>query len=90
MQKNIYSGEKIYLNKISMRKIVKYCNFPLSLREKKVLELAAQGYNNPTIARKLYVNRHTVKAHMASALRKLSATNRTNAVYIALKSNIIK
>ena len=73
----------------SITKSVNSPKFPLSYREKKVLEYAAHGLDNPDIAKKLYISRHTVKAHLASAFRKLSALNRTNAVYIALKNNML-
>ena len=72
-----------------MQDIINSSKIPLSYRERKILEYAAQGLDNPEIAQKLYISRHTVKAHLASAFRKLSALNRTNAVYIALKSKII-
>ncbi len=73
----------------SIKEIIKSSDIPLSYRERKVLEYAARGLDNPAIAQKLYISRHTVKAHLAAAFRKLSAINRTNAVYIALKNKII-
>ena len=62
----------------------------LTIRERKVIEYAAQGMDNKEIARKLYISSHTVKAHIAAALRKLSAANRTQAVYKAVKEHIIE
>jgi len=62
----------------------------LTIRERKVIEFAAQGLDNKKIAKILYISSHTVKAHIASALRKLSAANRTNAVYKAVKQHIIE
>lgn len=62
----------------------------LSTRELKVIEFAAQGLDNNEIAEILYISSHTVKAHIASAMRKLSANNRTNAVYKAVKLHIIE
>lgn len=64
-------------------------NTVLTQREHKVIEFAAQGYDNEEIAKELFISRHTVKVHIASALRKLSAINRTQAVYLAMKYNII-
>jgi len=77
-------------SKSTVQKIINTSRIPLSIRERKVLELAAKGCDNPDIAKKLFISRHTVKAHLASIFRKLSASNRTNAVYIALKRNIIE
>lgn len=62
----------------------------LTIRERKVIEFAAQGLDNKEIAKNLYISSHTVKAHIAAALRKLSASNRTNAVYKAVKQHIIE
>ena len=62
----------------------------LSVRELKVIEFAAEGLDNNEIAKRLYISPHTVKAHIASAMRKLSANNRTNAVYKAVKMHIIE
>lgn len=64
-------------------------NTVLTQREHKVIEYAAQGFDNAEIAKELFISRHTVKVHIASALRKLSAINRTQAVYLAMKYNII-
>jgi len=45
--------------------------------ERRVAELAAEGLTNPQIAERMVVGRETVKTHMASILRKLGLTNRT-------------
>lgn len=88
--KNYYNfGTSNFSLNNSIKDIFKSSDIPLSYRERKVLEFAAQGLDNPAIAKKLYISRHTVKAHLAAAFRKLSAINRTNAVYIALKNKII-
>ena len=79
-----YTNIRRYNNINPIVKSVNLPKIPLSHREKRVLEFAAHGLDNPDIAKKLYISRHTVKAHLA-----LSAINRTNAVYIALKRNII-
>ncbi len=61
----------------------------LSPRENKILEYAAMGLDNKEIGQKLYISHHTVKAHMASVMRKLDASNRTNAIYIAMKQHLL-
>jgi DNA-binding NarL/FixJ family response regulator len=63
--------------------------FDLTEREIEVLALMADGLNNPEIATKLYVSRSTVKAHVSHILAKLNVANRTEAITIALKNNII-
>ncbi len=58
--------------------------------ETKILQLIALGLNNQTIAEKLYMSPHTVKAHIAKLLKTLNATNRTHITYIAYKAKIIE
>ena len=62
---------------------------PLSEQEISILKLAANGLENTQIAKLLYISHHTVKAHLTSAFRKLGVANRTQAVYEALKNNLI-
>ena len=61
----------------------------LSEQEISILTLAAQGLEITQIAKILFISHHTVKAHMTSVFRKLGAVNRTEAVYIAIKNNLI-
>ena len=49
---------------------------PLTAREEEVLVLVAQGRTNAEIAGELYITMSTVKAHIASLMRKLGARNR--------------
>jgi DNA-binding NarL/FixJ family response regulator len=49
---------------------------PLTAREEEVLRSVAQGRTNNEIAGDLYITTSTVKAHVASLMRKLSARNR--------------
>jgi DNA-binding NarL/FixJ family response regulator len=51
----------------------------LTDREREVAHLLARGMTNPAIARDLYLSPDTVKAHVARVLRKLGASNRTEA-----------
>ena len=61
----------------------------LTEREKYILDLLKDGYGNGEIAKLAFISRHTVKAHISSILRKIQAKNRTNAIYIALKTGLI-
>jgi len=62
---------------------------PLTERELEVLNLVAEGFSNPQIARHLGVSRNTVKFHVSSIIAKLGATSRTEAVTIALRRGLI-
>lgn len=61
----------------------------LTTNEYKILQLVAMGLSNKEIAFNMYVSTHTIKAHLSIILRKLKAENRSHAVYIATKSQII-
>ena len=49
---------------------------PLTAREEEVLVHVAQGRTNSEIATELHITPSTVKAHLASLMRKLGARNR--------------
>lgn len=49
---------------------------PLTAREEEVLVTVARGRTNHEIAAELYITPSTVKAHLASLMRKLGARNR--------------
>ncbi len=51
----------------------------LTLRQKKVLRLLAQGLSNKHIARELQISEITVKAHVSLILKKLGVANRVQA-----------
>jgi DNA-binding NarL/FixJ family response regulator len=62
---------------------------PLSRREYQVLQLVAEGLENAAIAKILYLSVETVRTHVKSILRKLSARDRTHAVTTAFRSGIL-
>ncbi|MCH9009826.1 MAG: response regulator transcription factor [Chloroflexi bacterium] len=54
----------------------------LTVREKEVLELIAQGATNKEIAASLFISENTVRAHVRTLMQKLHMDNRTQlAVY---------
>jgi len=61
----------------------------LTHREQEVLELLAEGLPNKAIAGRLGISDQTVKFHVASIASKLGATNRTEAVRIALRRGLL-
>ncbi len=62
---------------------------PLTLREREVLALVAEGLPNKRIAARLGIGPETVKSHVAAICGKLGAANRTEAVRIALRSGLV-
>ncbi|GAB3798800.1 LuxR family transcriptional regulator [Humibacter antri] len=55
----------------------------LTDRERQVLDLIAQGLSNKQIGERLYISTKTASVHVSAILRKLGATSRTEAVYLA-------
>ncbi|MEC3975582.1 response regulator transcription factor [Amycolatopsis sp. H20-H5] len=62
---------------------------PLSRREYQVLQLVAEGLENSGIAKILFLSVETVRTHVKSILRKLTARDRTHAVTIAFRAGIL-
>lgn len=62
---------------------------PLSPRERRVLDLLAEGHSNKEIARELGVSANTVKTHLANLYAKLGARRRTEAVAAARRNGVI-
>jgi DNA-binding NarL/FixJ family response regulator len=61
----------------------------LTPREVEVLRLAARGYTNQQIARELLISTSTAKNHLQRIFAKLGASDRTQAVVMAIESGLI-
>lgn len=61
----------------------------LTERERQVLELVAEGYTNRQIAEHLFISAKTASVHVSSILRKLGASSRTEAVFLARRSGAV-
>lgn len=53
--------------------------YRLTQRERQVLELISQGYQNKLIANRMSLSEHTVKVHVHNLITKLHVSNRTQA-----------
>jgi len=62
----------------------------LTRREHEVLTLLVKGMSNPGIAEHLYLSRATVKVHVSSILSKLGASNRAEAVALAIQHKLVR
>lgn len=51
----------------------------LTARERQILKLVSEGYQNKLIADRMSLSEHTVKAHVHNLIAKLRVTNRTQA-----------
>jgi len=61
----------------------------LSPREQDVLLMISKGLNNKEIGHVLFISQFTVRNHVKHILEKLGATDRTEAVSIALQHGFI-
>lgn len=63
---------------------------PLTRREREVLGWLGRGRTNREIARELDISERTVKFHVSAILAKLGASNRTEAVRLAVEQGLIE
>lgn len=61
----------------------------LTERELEVLAYVTEGYTNSEIAKNLTITHHTVKAHIASILKKMGVKNRLGAALLATERGIV-
>ena len=61
----------------------------LTARERDVLRLLADGCSYEEIGRQLFIAPETVRTHVQKAMRRLDASNRTQAVAMALRQSLI-
>jgi len=60
----------------------------LTVREREVLELVAEGLPNKLIARRLEISEKTVKAHLTSIYQRIGVTDRTQAALWAQRNGL--
>ena len=62
----------------------------LTLREREVLRLIAEGAGNKEIAERLFISEVTVKTHVGSVFTKLNAASRAEAIALAAKRGLVQ
>jgi DNA-binding CsgD family transcriptional regulator len=62
---------------------------PLTPREREVLELAAEGFSGPSIAKRLGVSPTTIKTHSSNIYEKMGVSSRAAAVAMGLRFGLI-
>ena len=61
----------------------------LTVREREVLHMAAQGFTNAQIASRLYITLRTVETHRMKLMRKLGLHTHTDLIRYAVKKKIL-
>jgi DNA-binding NarL/FixJ family response regulator len=64
-------------------------DFGLTAKELEVLQLLGNGATASVMGKQLFLTEATVKTHLAAIYRKLSASNRAQALKIAISNNLI-
>jgi len=85
----IDAGTNKFMKAGELKQTKQVIDFDLTNRELEVLSLLPTGATASAIAGMLFLTEPTVKTHLSSIYRKLSATNRAQAVSIALVNNLI-
>jgi two-component system, NarL family, response regulator len=85
----VYKGTICIPSKVGAKLATHMVNSDLTKRELDVLRLLAEGESNKQIGTFLQVTEGTIKSHVNHILRKLKASARTEAAYIALKRGLI-
>lgn len=62
----------------------------LTNRETTVLQMLSKGFSNDEIANELILSKLTVKTHIKNIFKKLRVSNRTEAILVGLKLELIK
>jgi DNA-binding NarL/FixJ family response regulator len=92
------NGEAIFSPQVAVRLVNFFSSarsatlpqvFPeLSVREREILDLIAQGHKNPEIAERLYLSPKTVRNHVSTILHKLQVADRAQAILRAREAGL--
>jgi DNA-binding NarL/FixJ family response regulator len=61
----------------------------LTVREREILTLVAQGHSNRDIAGRLVISERTARTHVSNVLTKLQLSSRTQAALLAIREGLI-
>ncbi|WP_062106974.1 response regulator transcription factor [Bacillus niameyensis] len=86
--RKVMNGERVVSTDLAATLFLKEQN-PLSEREIEVLRLAKEGMTTSTISKTLFLTKGTVRNYLSSAIQKLEAESRQQAVNIAVEKGWI-
>ncbi len=87
--KNITDGKERFQIAGKLKKNAIGKDFSLTDKEKEVLQLLGSGATASIMGKQLFLTEATIKTHLAAIYRKLSASNRAQALSIAITNNLI-
>jgi DNA-binding NarL/FixJ family response regulator len=98
--RTVAAGDALLSPAITKRVIKQFTHLPqatppsgldeLTVREREVFRLIADGLSNAEIAQELYISEVTVKTHVTHVLRKLDLRDRVQAVVLAYRTGIFE
>lgn len=88
--RHVHAGKKRIPPEIAARLAEHFSDELLSEREIEVLKHVAGGNRNRDIAERLFISEETVKVHVKHIMEKLGASDRTQAVAIAVRRGIMQ
>ncbi|MFY9911378.1 MAG: response regulator transcription factor [Candidatus Sulfotelmatobacter sp.] len=87
--RKVHAGKKAIPPEIAAQLANHMSDETLSAREIEVLQQVAEGNRNRDIADRLFISEGTVKVHIQHIMDKLGASDRTQAITIAVRRGII-
>jgi DNA-binding NarL/FixJ family response regulator len=87
--RRVHQGKRHVAQELAAQLAENLSDDDLTPREIEVLRLIAEGSRNHEIATSLFLSEETVKTHIKHIMLKLDATDRTQAVTIAVRRGII-
>jgi len=88
--RRVHGGRKHIAPEIAEQLAEHLGDEPLTERERTVLERVAGGNRNRDIGEQLFISEETVKVHIKHIMEKLGASDRTQAMAIAIRRGIIQ
>jgi DNA-binding NarL/FixJ family response regulator len=88
--RQVHAGKKRIPTEVAAQLAEHVSDEALTEREREVLRHVAGGNRNRDIAQQLFISEETVKVHIKHIMEKLGASDRTEAVTIAVRRGIIQ
>jgi DNA-binding NarL/FixJ family response regulator len=88
--RKVHAGKKAIPPEIAAQLANHMSDEALTAREIEVLQQVAEGNRNRDIADRLFISEGTVKVHLQHIMDKLGASDRTQAITIAVRRGIIR